>query len=69
MPMDELKREVLQQREVNLMLFEIDKRNADFVAQRSESRFLGHKAEINRGHVEPRCIGSIDAQLAQLLGR
>jgi hypothetical protein len=66
---NELEREAVKQRKVDVALLEIDKRNSALVAQRLEGRFFRYEAGINGGHVEARSFRPVDPQLRKLLRR
>ena len=40
MAMDQLQREAVQQRQIDLLLLQIDERNADLIAERPEGQLL-----------------------------
>ena len=67
--MDQLERKAAQQREVDLLLLQIDERNADLVAQRPQRGLLADQPEVDGGDVEPRGLRPVEPKLVELLGR
>ena len=67
--MDQLERKAAQERQVDLLLFQIDEWDSDFIAERPQGRLFGHEAKIDGRHIEPRRLRPIEPELAKLLGR
>ena len=69
MAVDQLERKPAQQRQIDLLLLEIDERDADFVAECPQRGFLAHQAEIDGGDVQPHGVRPVEPKLVELLGR
>src|SRR4029079_15085996 len=52
--MDQLEWEAAEERQVDFLLLEIDKRDADFVAERSKRGFFANQPKIHGRHIEAR---------------
>jgi hypothetical protein len=69
MAVDQLKRKASQQREIDILLFQVNKRDSDLVAERFERGFFAHQPAVDRCDVKPRGIRALLPQLAELLRR
>ena len=67
--MDQLEREAAEQRQIDLLLLQVDERDADLLAQRPQGRLLADQAAIDGGHVEARGLRPVEPELGELLGR
>lgn len=69
MSMNQLQRKAVQQRQVDLLLLQIDKRNADLIAERTQGQLFADQTQVDGRHIEPRGVWPVDTQLVQLLRR